>query len=173
MRLILQDGYWVVHIKLIRYLNFLHNSLWITFPIQSCNVLYSFCTNFLLSHIKWLTVSSLLPDNLHLLFCCVLSIFALTYFVLMALFRATIRRNFVSLLRFPFLSQCQILCEIPRVCRLKYQYSCCTSHFCFLVIVVLLMFVLFVLFVMAVLNLSLLFLCCLRVVSMNRRCLLC
>ena len=47
-------------------------------------------------------VSSLSPDNLHLLFCCVLSLFALIWFVLMALYCAAIRRDSVSLLRFPF-----------------------------------------------------------------------
>ena len=57
--------------------NFLLNSQWITLPTQSCLVLYSFCVNLLHSIIMWLIVSSLSPHNLHLLFCCVLSILAL------------------------------------------------------------------------------------------------
>ncbi len=56
----------------------------------------------------------------------------------MALTRATIRRDSVSLLRFPFLSQVQIFSyDISLVCRLKCQYNCFSSHFCFLVIFVL------------------------------------
>ena len=43
------------------------------------------------------------------------------------------------------------------VCRLKYPYSCFSSHFYFLVIVVQLIFVLFVLFLATVINLSLFF----------------
>ena len=58
--------------------NFLHNSLWITFPTQLCPVLYSFCASLLHSFTTGLIVSFFSPHNLHLLFCCVLSIFALT-----------------------------------------------------------------------------------------------
>ena len=76
-------------------LNFLHICQWITLPTQSCLVLYSFCANLLL--IMWLMVSSLSPHNLHLLFCCVLSILALIWLVLMALFCAAIKRDSISL----------------------------------------------------------------------------
>ena len=55
--------------------NFLHNSLWITFPTQSCLVLYSNCANLLHPLIMWVIVSSLLPHNLHLLFFCVFLLF--------------------------------------------------------------------------------------------------
>ena len=48
-------------------------------------------------------VSSLLSHNLHLQFCCVQAIFALTYLVLKALFLRAIKRDTVSLLTFPFL----------------------------------------------------------------------
>ena len=58
-------------------LNFLQNSHWITLPTQSCLVLYSFCANLLHSLIMWLIVSSISPNNLHPLFCCVLSLLAL------------------------------------------------------------------------------------------------
>ena len=85
--------------------NFLHNSQWITFPIQPCLVLFSFCTNLLHSLIMGLIISSLVPHNLCLLFCFALSIRALTYLVLMALFYAAIRRHSFSFLRFLFLRQ--------------------------------------------------------------------
>ena len=85
--------------------NFLHISQWITLPTQSCLALYSFCANLLHSLIMWLIVTSLSPHSRHLLFCCVLSILALIWLVLMALPCAAIRRDSVSLLRFPFLSQ--------------------------------------------------------------------
>ena len=49
----------------------------------------------------------------HLLFCYVLSILALIWLVLMALFCAAIRRDSVSLIKFPFLSQVQVFwCEM-------------------------------------------------------------
>ena len=54
----------------------------------------------------------------------------------MALFCATIRRDSVSLFRFPFLKHVQVFsCEVSSVYRWKYQYSCFSSYFCFLVIV--------------------------------------
>ena len=56
-------------------LNFLHNSQSITFPTQSCRVLYSSCANLPHSLIMWLIASSLSPHNLHSLFCCICSIF--------------------------------------------------------------------------------------------------
>ena len=83
-------------------LNFLHIS-------QSCLALYSFCANLLHSLIMWLMVSSLSPHSLHLLFCCVLSILALIWLVLMVLFCAAIRRDSVSFLKFPFLSHVHVL----------------------------------------------------------------
>ena len=117
--------------------NFLYISQWITLPTQSCLVLYSFCANLLHSLILWLMVSSLSPHSLHLLFCCVLSILALIWLVLMALFWAAIRSDSVSLLKFPFLSHLQVLsCEILFISRLKRPLSCFPSHFCFLVIVI-------------------------------------
>ena len=45
--LILQDRFWVVHIPFVLWtdFSFLHNSLWITLPTQSCLFLYTFCAN--------------------------------------------------------------------------------------------------------------------------------
>ena len=72
----------------------------------------------------------------------------------MALFCAAIRRDSVSLLRFPFLSHVQVfLCEISLICRLKCPYSCFSSHFYCLIILILLILA-FVLFLVAVISLS-------------------
>ena len=97
-------GLCIYHMFVWSNWNFLHISQWITLPTLSCLALYSFCANLLHSLIMWLIVSSLSPHSLHFLFCCVLSILALIWFVLMALSCAAIRRDSVSLLRFPFLS---------------------------------------------------------------------
>ena len=106
-------GLCIYHLFVLSNLNFLHISLWITLPTQSCLALYTFCANLLHSLIMWLFVSSLSPHSQHLLFCCVLSILALIWLVLTALFGAAIRRDSVSLLRFPFLSQVQVFwCEM-------------------------------------------------------------
>ena len=88
--------------------NFLHNSQWITLPTQLYLVLYSFCANLLHLLNMWLIVLSLSPHNLHMLFCCILSILAFIWLVLMALFWAAIRGDSVSLLRFPFLSHIHV-----------------------------------------------------------------
>ena len=72
----------------------------------------------------------------------------------MALFWATIKRNSVSLLKFPFRSHVQVFSrEISPICRLKYPYSCFSSQFCFRVFVVLFILVLSVLFLVVVISL--------------------
>ena len=102
-------GLCIYHLFVWSNLNF----LWITLPTQSCLVLYSFCANLQHLLIMWLMVLSLSPHNLHLLFCCVLSILTLIWLVFMALFCAAIRGDSVSLLKFPFLSQVQVFsCEM-------------------------------------------------------------
>ena len=104
--------------------NFQHSSHWITFPTQSCLVLYSFCISLLHPLIMSLMVSSLSPHNLHLLLFCVLSILALLWLVLLALFCAATKRNSVSLLRFPFPSHLHIFsCVMLLVSQLKCQQS--------------------------------------------------
>ena len=111
VRLILQDRFWM-NISF----NFLHNSQWITFPIQSCLLLCSFCACLLHS-----LISSLSPYNLHLLLCCVLSILALIWLVLIVLFWAAITRDLVSLWRFPFCIHVHVFSfEMPHVSHLKY-----------------------------------------------------
>ena len=69
-------GLCIYHLFVWSYLNFLLISQWITVSTQSCQLLYFLCVNLLHSLIMWLMVSSLSPHNLHLLFCCVLSILA-------------------------------------------------------------------------------------------------
>ena len=91
----------------------------------------------------WLIVSYLSSHILHLLFCCVLSIFVLTLLLFMILFCAFIRRDSVTLLRFPFLIHIVSFREILLVCCLKYPYSCFSFRFYLLVIVVLWILVLF------------------------------
>ena len=106
-------GLCIYHLFVWSNWNFLHISEWTTLPTQSCLALYSFCANLLHSLIMWLIVSSLSPHSLHLLFCCVLSILALMWLVLMELSGAAIRRVSVSLLKFPFLSQVQVFwCDL-------------------------------------------------------------
>ena len=147
------SGLCIYHLLVWTNLNFLYISQWITLPTQSCLVLYSFCANLLHLLIMWLMASSLSLHSLHLLFCCVLSILALIWLVLMALFCAAIRRHSVSLLKFLFLSHVQVLsCEMLFISRLNRPQSCFPSHFCFLVIVILLSIVLSVSFLMAVIS---------------------
>ena len=82
-----------------------------------------------------LIISSLSTNNQYLQFCCALSILLIIYFVFMALFSASMRRHSVPLLRFTFRSHVQIFSyEISLICRLKYPYSCFSSHFSFLVL---------------------------------------
>ena len=167
-------GLCIYHLLACSNLNFLHISLWITLPTHSCLALYSFCANLLYSLIMRLMVSSLSPHNLHLLFCCVSSILALIWLVLMALFFTAIRRDSVSLIKFPFLSHVNVLwCEMLFISRLKRPWNCFSSHFCFLVFVILLSIVLSVLFLMWSV-LFRVFLCSPRVVVwMCQRCLRC
>ena len=85
----------------------------------------------------------------------------------MAIFCAAIRRDSISFLKFLFLSHVLVfLCLISLVCRLKYPYSCFSSHFCFLIIVVLLILMLSVVFLVGVICLSLLFLCSPRILKL-------
>ena len=97
-------GLCTYHLIVWSNFNLLHISQWITLPTQSCLVLYSFCANLLHSLIIWLIVSPLSPNNLDLLFCCVLSILALIWLVLTALFCVAIRIDSVSLLKLQFFS---------------------------------------------------------------------
>ena len=53
------SGLCVYHLVAWGKFNFLHNCQCVTFPIQSCRVLYSLCANLLHSLTIWLTVSTL------------------------------------------------------------------------------------------------------------------
>ena len=125
MRLIFLDGFWIVNLLVWPNLNFLHNSRWVTLSTQSCLVLYYFYTSLLHSLIMWLIVSSLSPHNLHQPFCWVLSILALTWFVLMALFCAAIGKDSVYFIRFQFFSHVHVfLSEMLLFSRLKHPLNC-------------------------------------------------
>ena len=115
---------YIYHLFVWSNLNFLHISQWITLPTQSSPVLYSFCANLQHLLIMWLAVSFLSSHSLHLLFCCILSILTLIWLVLMALFCAAVRRDSVSLLRFPFLSHVHVFsCDMLLISRLKRPYN--------------------------------------------------
>ena len=127
MRVILQDRCWVVHIPFVSMVRFKFLAQPSGSPCRpSCVSPYTpsvliCCANLLHSLIMWLSISSLLLHCLHLLFCYVLSILALIYLVLMALSCTAIRRDSVSLIRFPFLSQVQVFwCEMLSIRRLKW-----------------------------------------------------
>ena len=71
------SGLYIYHLILWSNFHFLHNSQCIIFPTQSCLILHYFCAS--LQHLlMWFIISSLSPNNLHLLVCFVLSIFSLT-----------------------------------------------------------------------------------------------
>ena len=159
----------ISHLFVWSNLNFLLNSQWISFPTQSCLVLHSLCANWLHLLIMWLMVSSLSPHHLHLLFCCVLSILALIWLVLMALFCAAIRRDFSLKVSFSSLRPDFLVWDVA-YSSFKTPIELFTFPFCFLVIVVLLVLMLSVLFLVAVISLSSAFLCSLQVVvSMRQR----
>ena len=67
----------IYHLFMWSNLNFWHSSQLITFLTQSCLLSNSLHAIMLHSLIMWLTISSLSPYNLHLLFCWVLSILTL------------------------------------------------------------------------------------------------
>ena len=118
--LIFQDGFLVVHIPFICMVKF---KLLAQLPVDcfftlSCLVLYSLCMNLLHSLNMWLIVSSLSSHNLHLLFCCFLSLL-----VLMA-FCAAIRRDSVYLWRFPFISYIHIIIIIIILLHLLLYFIC-------------------------------------------------
>ena len=88
------------------FFNFLAMSRYLSFfsHFFSCNlwsVQIAKSTILQVLFLLWLIIISV-----HLLFCCVLSILALIWLVLTGLFSAAIRRDSVSLLKFPFLRRC-------------------------------------------------------------------
>ena len=91
-------GLCIYHLFVWSNLNFLHVFRWIILPTQLCLGLYSFFANLLHSLMMWLIVSYLSPHSLHMLFSCFLSILALLWLILMALFCTTFRRDYFSLI---------------------------------------------------------------------------
>ena len=78
-------------------------------------ILCSFGAYLLHSLIIWLNVSYLSPHYLHLIFCGVLSIFALKYFIRMLLFYVAIVTDSFSFLRFPFLHHHHHVALVARI----------------------------------------------------------
>ena len=75
------DRNYIFNIPLVwRTCNLSHNSQWITFFTQSCQVEHSFCASFLHSFIMWLTLLCLSPPNLNLLFYYILLFFAYYFY---------------------------------------------------------------------------------------------
>ena len=132
---------YIYHLFVWSNLNFSNISQWITLPLQSCLVLYSFCANLLHSLIMWLMVSYRSPHNLHLLFCCVLFILALIWLVLIALFCDAIRRDSLSLSKFPFLSHVPVFSrDMFFISRLKRPLRYFSSQFTILLLSIVLSF---------------------------------
>ena len=99
IRLILEDEFWFMCIPFANMVKF-----WFLrqFPVDHLPYSYVFCANLLLWFTLFLHLS---PHNSHLLFCCILSIFALTQLVILTLFGAARRKDSVSLFKsFPFLA---------------------------------------------------------------------
>ena len=157
MCLVRQDVCQVVHTLFVCMVKFKFLALFPVdhIPLPVVSALLFFLRQFEAFTYHVIDRSSLSPHYQHLLFCCGLS--NLFFFDIagpyMMLFLATVRRDSVFLVRFPFLSHVQVFSyEISLVCRLKCPYCCFTSHFCFLVIFVLLMLVMFVLFLNALIT---------------------
>ena len=89
-------GLCIYHLLERSTLNFLHISQGITLPTQLCLVLYSFSADLLHSLIMWLIVSSLSLHSLHLLFCCVLSILALTWLLHYYYYHFTMKKRYLQ-----------------------------------------------------------------------------
>ena len=113
-------GLCIYHLLVCSNWNFLHISQWIPLPTQSCLALYSFCANLLFRLLcDW---SFRLCHRIAYIYCFVASYqFSLGYdWFLWHWSRAAIRRDYVSLLRFPFLSQVQVFwCEMLLIRLLK------------------------------------------------------
>ena len=155
-------------------LNFLSNSQLITLTFHSSLVLYSFCAKLLHSLMMSFIVSSLSLYNLHVLFCCVLSILVLIWLIFMGLF-CDISRYLVSLLKFPFLSNLIVFSSgMLLISRLNTHTVVFLPIFIFFIIVVLQVIVLLVSLLVAVIITSPCFLLGFRVVvSMSQYCLQC
>ena len=121
----------------------------------------TFVAFFLHSLAMWLSVNSFPQHNLHLLLYCVLSIFALTWLVLVALFWAVISIDAVSLFSFHFPNHRHVfLCTISQVRRLKCLYSSFSFHFLLVFVVYLFIHKMLVFLLASVINLCLWFLFC-------------
>ena len=131
-----------MHLVVWIKLNLLYHFKWIPFPTQSCLSSTPFMLLCFIHSFMWLTLSSLSPHNLHLLFCCVLSVFALTQWALMIVFCDTIKRDSISLLRFPFLNSVQVFpCAFSPVLSLEESINFFFQYTSLSLIVVVVVFV--------------------------------
>ena len=73
--------------------NLLHSSQWITFPPQSCIVLFSSCASLLDSFLIWVNVSSMSALNFRLFF------YSLAYYQFFLWYKRFLWNNFVLLLK--------------------------------------------------------------------------
>ena len=129
-RLIHQDrfGLCIYHLFVWSNFNFLHNSQWISLPTQS-RLLFTLSELICCIHLLY-DWSCRLCHYIVCIFCFVASYLGLIWLVRMALFCVVIRRDSVSLLRFPFLSYVHVFsCEMSLVSRLKRSLSFFSSHF--------------------------------------------
>ena len=141
----------VDEILLLRYMNWFTNFRGLPLKVEMAPRL---------KHMNsWLLVSSLSPRSLHLLFCCILSIFTLIWLVLIAFLSTAIRKDSVSPLRFLFRTPCSDLLvkKFHLFVAWNIDYSCFSSHFCFLVFVILFVLMLLVLLLAALILCSFLY----------------
>ena len=108
MRLIFQNGFWVVHISFFCMVKFKLLSQfpvdYLLYPIMSSLILFG--ADLLHSRIMRLIVSSLSSHNLHQLFCCILSILLShrPYSIALCCFQQRFSFSFKASLSLPFLS---------------------------------------------------------------------
>ena len=103
------SGLCTYHLLDWSYLNLLNNSWWTTFPTQSCLLVHLFCVSLLHALITWRIASYPSPHNLHLILCCLESIFTFIILVHMASFFFAMKKDKISRLRFPLLSHVQVI----------------------------------------------------------------
>ena len=144
------SGLCIYHLLVWSNFNLLHNSQWLSFPTQSCLVLYSFYDSLLHLLIMWLLTLAILLCTINFCF----NIIWPYGFIC-----AGIKRDSVSFLRFPFLNQVQKFSWAISQFITGSIYTIVFFHFCFIVFVVFLsVLTLQLLLLISVISLHLLFL---------------
>ena len=137
MSMIFKDRFWLVHIPFVSMVKIFISGIipsWTPFPpihAKLCNPFELVCCIHLLCD---------KPFNLYLQIiytCYSVAIIDFHFDIIMTLFCPTIKRDSVSLLKFPLLSHVKVIsCTIFLIYCLKYPYRCFSTHFCFLDFVV-------------------------------------